>query len=160
MLLDGHGQSKADSPQESAFFGDAGKGKILLDLGSAVRVRKINTYSWHSSVMVDAGSPSLHARAPQQYTLYGSVGDSPPPIPGDPVVNGWTLISRVNTDDFFSVPPMRNRPEQQAVSIMGTAGAIGRFRFLLWEIRPRSVRRLTCEAIQNTFYGEFNVYAE
>ena len=47
VLLDGKGQSKADSPKESFFFADYSSGMILLDLGEKIPVKKVNTYSWH-----------------------------------------------------------------------------------------------------------------
>ena len=65
-----------------------------------------------------------HGAAPQRYTLYGYWGDNPPPAGGDPGASGWTLICRVDTDEFFAVPDP-NRPPQQAVSVMGANGTIG-----------------------------------
>ena len=33
----------------------------------------------------------------------------------------------MKTDEYFDVPPLRNRPEQQAVSITREGGELGRF---------------------------------
>ena len=59
LLLDGAGQSTADSPHQSVFFANNQKGKILLDLGRAVRVQKINSYSWHTLLGVPVESRAL-----------------------------------------------------------------------------------------------------
>ena len=40
LLLDGRGQSTSDAPGESVFFANNQKGRILLDLGSAVTVTR------------------------------------------------------------------------------------------------------------------------
>jgi hypothetical protein len=161
-LLDGKGQSTADSPGESVFFANNQKGKILLDLGKAVRVRKVDTYSWHAYEKVSAGHDRYDTRATQRYNLYGYVGERPPATAGDPAAHGWILISRVNTDDFFSVPPAVNRPTQQAVSITAADGNVGRYRFLLWDVHPTHVSPYPPypEGEQNTFFGEFDVFAE
>ena len=78
-LLDGRGQSKSDSPAESVFLNDKNVGKFLVDLGKVVRVRKINTYSWHEGIgpihPPDVPHPPdspYTAMAPQRYTLYGA----------------------------------------------------------------------------------------
>ena len=122
-------------------------GKFLVDLGKVVRVRKINTYSWHEGIgpihPPDVPHPPdspYTAMAPQRYTLYGACGNSPPPFEGDPVEHGWTRICHVDTDAFFSVPPILNRPPQQAVSISGADGEVGRYRYLLWA--PQATRVL------------------
>jgi hypothetical protein len=163
VLLDGHAQSKADSPGESCFFADNEQGRFVLDLGKPVRIQKINSYSWHAF----AGAPAEHdrydVRATQRYDLYGYEGDTPPAAEGSPVEHGWVLISRVNTDEFFSVPPVKNRPMQQAVSITAASGDVGRYRFLMWSVKPTHVKALPPhgpENDENTFFGELDVYAE
>jgi hypothetical protein len=104
-------------------------------------------------------------RATQRYALYGYSGDTPPPTAADPASHGWTLISRVDTDEFFTVPPVTNRPAQQGVSITGNDRKLGRYRFLLWAVQPTHAESFTSSpemppADQNTFFGEFDVYAE
>ena len=165
VLLDGRGQSKADAPRESFFFYDNFAGKILVDLGKPVLVRKINTYSWHVYEKAPLGHDMRDVRATQRYALYGYSGDTPPPAAGDPASHGWTLISRVDTDEFFTVPPVTNRPPQQGVSITGNNRKLGRYRFLLWAVQPTHAESFTSSpemppADQNTFFGEFDVYAE
>jgi hypothetical protein len=162
LLLDGKGQSNADSPHESVFFANNQKGKVLLDLGKAVQVRKINSFSWHTCATVPVETDRYDTRATQHYNLYGYAGDHPPPSEDDLVSAGWTLISRVNTDAFFSVPPVKNRPKQQGVSIMAANGDVGRYRFLLWDVHPTHVIPFPphSEQDQNTFFGEVDVYAE
>lgn len=165
LLLDGRGQSNSDSPGESVFFGNNNqKGRILLDLGRSVTVREINTYSWHKYEMVPPGHPRRNSRTIQRYVLYGYAGEMPPPTRGDPAANGWTLISRVNSDAFFAVLPRVEWPAQLAVSITGKDGQIGRYRYLLWEVHPTHVDAGPATTMRrsehNTFFGEFDVYAE
>jgi hypothetical protein len=154
-LLNGRGQSNADAPTESLFFEQDQSGLILIDLGRIVDVTKINTYSWHQ----DRLKAPNRIRAPQKYYLYGSTADPLPPVEGDLTARGWNLIARVNTDHFFGVPTIPFRPAQQAVSITGAGGSsLGRYRYLLWDVRPTRVEHLNVN--DNTFYGEFDVYAE
>jgi hypothetical protein len=150
-LLDGKGQSRADAPEESVFFQDGTSGLLLLDLGSAVAISKINTYSWHQHGLF-AGN---RIRAVQKFTLYGFAGDEPPAVDGPLTETGWVPIARVNSDDFFGVVKLLDRPAQQACSISAAQGIIGRYRYLLWEVQPSFFNGLN-----NTFYGEFDVYAE
>jgi ferric-dicitrate binding protein FerR (iron transport regulator) len=154
-LLDGRGQSKADAPAESLFFQTDDSGLILIDLGRIVDVMKVNTYSWHQ----DRLKPSNHIRASQKYYLYGSAADQLPPVEGNLIDQGWNLIARVNTDQFFGIPITLSRPAQQAISITGAGGSfLGRYRYLLWDVRP--TRGEHTNVSDNTFYGEFDVYAK
>ncbi|MHC4881673.1 MAG: FecR family protein [Planctomycetota bacterium] len=143
MLLDGMGQSRQDDPKRSAFFDDLG-GSFLVDLGQAISITKINTYSWHQHETLE----TRRKRAAQQYTLYGYSGDQLPDT-SHPARDGvWERIARVNTDSFFDVKNAfdQNRPAQQACSITAAQGEIGRFRYLLWVVEG------------GTFYGEFDVF--
>ncbi len=153
VLLDGRGQTTSDSPAESAFFDDNASGLLLLDLGRPVTVSKINTYSWHQN-RINEG----RVRAVQKFTLYGYAGDVPPPVDGDLSESGWVQIARVNSDDYFRVGEPIDRPAQQACSITGAYGAIGRYRYLLWQAEP--TRTLNKLYFNNTFYAEFDVYGE
>ena len=153
VLLDGRGQSKADSPSESVFFANNATGLLLLDLGRALSVTKINTYSWHQNK--DAEN---RFRAVQRFTLYGFAGDVLPATDGALAEAGWIQLARVNSDDFFRVAQPLDRPAQQACSITGAQGTVGRFRYLLWEVEPTQVRKPS--VMNNTFYGEFDVYGE
>jgi hypothetical protein len=169
LLQDGRGQSTSDAPGESVFFANNQKGRILLDLGRAVTIREINTYSWHKYEMVPPGHPRRNSRTIQRYVLYGYEGEIPPPTGGDPAASGWTLISRVNSDAFFAVLPRVEWPAQLAVSISGPVhdgegGRIGRYRYLLWEVHPTHVDAGPAATMKptehNTFFGEVDVYTE
>src|SRR5262245_40101137 len=122
-LHDGRVPADADQPSENFFFraGSDG-GRILIDLGSAIEIGQINTYSWHPTT-----------RGAQVYQLYGSDG------PGDfnaepkrgtaPEQCGWRLIAKVDTR-----PAAGESGGQYGVSISDSAGAIGRYRYLLFDI--------------------------
>ena len=161
-LLDGRGLSSADAFWEGVFFRDGETGKLLLDLGKVVRVQKINTYSWHESANYPRTPGARHtSRAPQRYTLYGFAGDSPPPVKGDPAAHGWTRICRIDTDEYFSVPPVLHRPAQQAVSIGGANREVARCRFLLWAPLATPTEDTPGDKWNaNTLFAEFDVYAE
>jgi ferric-dicitrate binding protein FerR (iron transport regulator) len=154
VLLDGRGQSQPDSPAESLFFKDNVDGMLLLDLGRAISIARINSYSWHQN--------GLHAdqrvRAVQKFTLYGFAGDQPPPTDGRLTESGWTLIARVNTDEFFRVAAPSDRPAQQACSVSGAHGAVGRYRYLLWELQ--ATRGENTSHTNATFYGEIDVHEQ
>ena len=144
VLVDGAGQSMQDSPRESAFFKSRSGGGILIDLGQAVSISRINSYSWHQHQEID----EHRERARQRFVVYGYAGDELPDLELSPKKSGWTRIARVNSDKFFRVNDRLDRPAQQACSISAAEGDIGRFRYLLWEVRP------------TTFYGELDVYGE
>ena len=158
LLVDGKGQSSHDSPAESVYFpNDVRSGMILMDLHRNVELQKINTYSWHQEW---ENAPN-RTRAPQKYFLYGSAGAEPPSVEGNLTANGWSLIARVNTDEFsFDAAKVPERPAQQAVSITAAAGPIGTYRYLLWDVRPTALPHPTSVKRVNTFYGEFDVYGE
>lgn len=142
VLLDGVGQSRQDAPLQSAFFNTGQNGSFLVDLGQAIDITKINSYSWHQHDLIE----EHRERAQQRFTLYGYAGDEMPDLSLPPDEAGWTRLARVNSDRFFRVNDRLDRPAQQACSITGARGAIGRYRYLLWEIN------------RNTFFGEFDVY--
>ena len=154
VLTDGKGQSQADAPDQSAFFSSDQQGLVLLDLGSPLPISRINTYSWHQ----DRGSDTNRIRATQKFYLYGSAAAEPPGTGGPLNEQGWVLLGRVNTDEFFEVSLPRTRPEQQATSITAARGPIGSYRHLLWDVRPS--RSGTQPVEDGTFYGEFDVYVE
>ena len=114
-----------------------------MDLGRAVSIRQINSYSWHQHNRIE----DHRVRAHQGYILYGFDGDNPPPAEaiGQPN-SGWVRIARVNSDQFFQVHQKLDRPSQQACSIFASKGELGRYRFLLWDVKAP------------TFFGEIDVY--
>jgi hypothetical protein len=153
LLLDGRGQTGSDSPAESVFFGPNDSGALLLDLGRAITISRINTYSWHQNKAVEN-----RVRAVQKFTLYGFAGENAPMFEGPPAEAGWVPIARVDSDDFFRVMQPIDRPAQQACSITGAHGAIGRYRYLLWAVEP--TQAVTKPVLDNTFYAEFDVYGQ
>lgn len=152
LLLDGRGQTTADSPAESVFFGNNSSGALLLDLGRPLSISRINTYSWHRN------RTDNRVRAVQKFTLFGATGDTPPAVDAPPSETGWQPIARVDSDDFFRVMHPLDRPAQQACSITGAQGAIGRYRYLLWLVEP--TRSPNPVFFNNTFYAEFDVFGE
>lgn len=151
LLLDGRGQSRADSPAESVFFDNNASGLLLLDLGRPLSISRINSYSWHQNRL-----PEVRVRAVQKFTLYGYAGDVPPATDEPLADSGWVPLARVNSDDFFRVMQPIDRPAQQACSITGAQGTIGRYRYLLWAVEPTQARNPLL--LNNTFYAEFDVY--
>ena len=74
--------SEPDEPHENFFF-DAGTdgGRIGIDLGNAIEIQQINTYSWHPDT-----------RGPQLYKLYAADGseqdfDASPKAGTDPTTD-------------------------------------------------------------------------
>ena len=143
LLLDGMGQSHQDAPRRSAFFNHQSGGSFLVDLGHAISVTKVNSYSWHQHETREEN----RRRATQRFTLYGYSGDQLPDMTLSPRRGGWTRIARVNTDRFFEVDEPLERPAQQACSITSAHGEIGRFRYLLWVVKG------------GTFFSEFDVFS-
>ena len=143
VLNDGKLPSEQDEPASNFFF-NAGTegGRILIDLGSLIRVKQVNTYSWHTDT-----------RAPQVYSLYAADGtaagfNSKPSKDVDPVKVGWKLIAKVDTR------PKTGEPGgQYGVSISDTTGALGKFRYLL----IAASRTESDDAWGNTFFSEINV---
>jgi hypothetical protein len=150
-INDGKLPQQQDEPAANFFF-DAGTegGKLELDLGKAVAIKEVNTYSWHPNT-----------RGPQVYKLYASDGTSKDfnPAPGpntDMAKAGWKLLATVDT-----------RPEgkgkgkgkggmggQYGVNIADPSGAaIGSYRYLLFDM----VRTEDTDPFGNTFYSEITV---
>jgi hypothetical protein len=142
-LNDGKLPSESDEPAANFFF-NAGTdgGRLLIDLGSSIGIKQVNTYSWHTDT-----------RAPQVYTLYaaGSAATGFNAKPGqdvDPVKVGWTEIAKVDTR------PKTGEPGgQYGVSISSTKGTLGQFRYLL----IAASRTESDDGWGNTFFSEINV---
>jgi len=142
-LVDGLLPHEEDEPGSNFFFnaGTTG-GRVRLDLGEAIDVAEVRTYSWHPNT-----------RGPQVYTLYASDGTDPafqtsPPNGVDPVSVGWRRMADVDTRT-----PGGDPGGQYGVSIHRTGGPLGHFRHLLF----------VCSATEmdddwgNTFYSEIDV---
>ena len=142
-ILDGTGQTSQDSPQESVFFeNDVKNGSLLIDLGKAISIKKINSYSWHQHNHI----PEHNNRAQQKFTLFGWPDRELPSLEKPAAESGWVRIARVNSEKFFHVKKLDNRPSQQACSIFASKGEIGKYRYLLLEVNGP------------TFFGEIDVY--
>jgi len=142
-LRDGKIPTEDDQPAENFFF-NAGTdgGRILVDLGSMIAVKQVNTHSWHSDT-----------RGPQVYTLYGSDGDAngfnpQPKKATDPQTCGWRRLAQVDTR-----PREGEGGGQYGVSISESSGVLGKYRYLLFDIR----RTESADPFGNTFYSEIDV---
>jgi hypothetical protein len=142
-LHDGKMPTEEDQPAENFFF-NAGTdgGRLLVDLGRAIDIKQVNTYSWHANT-----------RGPQVYKLYVSdanaAGSDAPPKKGtDPATCGWKLVAQVDTR-----PAGKEQGGQYGVSISDSAGTIGKYRYLLFDI----ARTEEADPFGNTFYSEIDV---
>ena len=142
-LHDGRVPDAADAPRDNFFFraGTDG-GRLTVDLGAAIDIKQINTYSWHAGT-----------RGPQVYTLYASDGTNAafvarPRRGTDPAACGWTRVAAVDTR-----PPQGDPGGQYGVGISDSQGALGKYRHLLFDIS----RTEDADAFGNTFYSEIDV---
>jgi hypothetical protein len=104
----------------------------------------VNTYSWHPS-----------DRGPQVYKLYGADGNAdgfnPTPKRGiSPQQCGWSFIAAVDTR-----PEAGGPGGQYGVRIFDTAGALGKYRYFLFDVSQTENR----DGFGNTFYSEIDVRA-
>lgn len=142
-LTDGILPGNEDEPEANFFFADGSDGgRFLLDLGRSIDISQVNTYSWHP-----------YDRAPQVYNLFASNGSDPqfnpePDAKTDPASCGWKLIATVDTR-----PNGDDEGGQYGVSIGGTSGGLGNFRYLLFDAIPTE----TDDPWGNTFFSEVNV---
>ncbi len=142
-LHDGATPTEADEPSANFFFlqGTDG-GRIEIDLGNAIDIKQINTYSWHTDT-----------RAPQVYTVYASDGktagfNAEPKRGSEPEQFGWKLIAKVDTRKEGG-----EEGGQHGVSIFDTAGAIGHYQYLLFDISQTE----KSDPFGNTFYSEIDI---
>ena len=142
-LIDGKLPSDADQPSANFFFAPGTEGgRLLMDLGEVIDIKHVNTYSWHTNT-----------RGPQVYKLYG--GDAALAdfvAKRDRIADlekaGWNLIASVDTR------PKEGEPGgQYGVSINDSAGSIGRYRYLLFEVS----RADSSTPFGNTFFSEIDV---
>jgi len=140
VLHDGRIPTGPDEPQANFFFAAGTEGgRILVDFGQPTSLRYISTYSRHPNT-----------RGPQVYTLYGARGDEPgfrrlADDRNPPERAGWTLIATLDTRPSGGPPG-----GQYGVLITNTNGAIGPFRYLLFDIRPTE----RDDPFGNTFFSE------
>jgi hypothetical protein len=143
-LNDGKLPTEEDQPEENFFFnaGTSG-GRLQVDLGRAMRVKQVNTYSWHPNT-----------RGPQVYKLYASDGaatnfNAAPKNGTNPETCGWKFIAKVNT----KAKDESDDGGQYGVSISDSSGALGQFRYLLFDMS----RTEENDDFGNTFYSEIDV---
>ncbi|HUL51128.1 MAG TPA: basic secretory protein-like protein [Candidatus Nitrosotalea sp.] len=146
VLHDGQVPEEEDQPSQNFFFraGTDG-GRLALDLGGVIAVKRVSTYSWHPG-----------PRGPQVYKMYAADGNAngfnaEPRRGTDPTSCGWKLIATVDTR------PKAGNDEgggQYGVAISDSeAGAFGNFRYLLFDV----TRTEDHDAFGNTFYSEIDV---
>ena len=144
-LTDGMLPTDEDEPAANFFFnaGSSG-GRFRMDLGQAIDIAQVNTYSWHPDT-----------RGPQLYKLYGSDGVDPkfnaaPRRGVDPVTCGWQFIATVST--------LKDGEEggQYAVSVNNPKGNLGKYRYLLFDCYVTEMN----DDWGNTFYSEVDVVAQ
>ncbi|HEY2091094.1 MAG TPA: hypothetical protein VGJ81_04340 [Thermoanaerobaculia bacterium] len=144
-LVDGLTPSVEDEPGANLFFAaNTWGGRIRYDLGAVTEVAEIRSYSWHPD-----------SRAPQVYYVYGSDGTSPnfdpaPSTKKDLASTGWKQIAFVDTR-----PKSGDAGGQYAVSITDTAGPLGYYRYLLFDVFESESE----DVWGNTFYSEISVVA-
>ena len=153
-LTDGRLPTEEDEPESNLFF-DVGTwgGRFRMDLGSAIEIAQVNSYSWHYG-----------DRGPQVYVLYASDGTDPnfnpaPATPLDPAKVGWRRIASVDTRPRINGAPIKEGYElggQYGVSITHASGSIGKYRYLLFDCFEAE----TEDDYGNTFYSEINVIAK
>jgi len=145
-LNDGKLPTEEDEPSENFFFAEnTDGGRLLLDLGSAIDIKQVNTYSWHPNT-----------RGPQVYKLYASDGtaegfNAKPKKKTDPEKCGWKLIASVDTRSKDNVGG-----GQYGVSISDSEGALGKYRYLLFDCFETEAD----DDSGNTFYSEIDVVAK
>lgn len=155
-LIDGKGQNRQDAPRQSVYFEDRRhKASLLLDLSKKVDISKVNTYTWHESWRDKLDS----TRAVQKYTLWGYNGSGSPILENNTLSEtGWIRIARVNSDAFFNVTTIEDRPAQQACSIFAEGNSLGKFRYLLFDVK--ATRGGPFDHPYHIFFGEIDVFAE
>jgi hypothetical protein len=143
VLNDGKLPTEEDEPSANFFFteGEDG-GRLSIDLAKVIEVKQVNTYSWHPNT-----------RGPQVYKLYAADGsaagfNAEPKKDTDPTKCGWKLVATVDTRS-----PNGEPGGQYGVSISDSAGAIGKYRYLLFDISQTEKD----DSFGNTFYSEINV---
>ncbi len=142
-LIDGRLPTDEDEPGANVFFsaGSSG-GRFSLDLGQAIDIAQVNSYSWHPN-----------SRGPQLYKLYAAAGsetnlDLKPKRGVDPATRGWKFIATVNT-----LPQRGEDGGQYGVSVTDSSGSLGKYRYLLFDCYVTELY----DNWGNTFYSEIDV---
>jgi hypothetical protein len=145
-LVDGMLPTSEDEPGANVFFtARSFGGRFRIDLGGAIEIAQVNSYSWHPS-----------ARGPQLYKLYVSDGSEPgldlaPRRGVDPATCGWKFMATVST-----IPERGEDGGQYGVSITDQRGSLGKYRYLLFDCWVTE----SADDWGNTFYSEIDVVAK
>jgi hypothetical protein len=143
VLHDGRVPNEEDQPAANFFFAAGSEGgRLLVDLGSAIDIKQVNTYSWHPG-----------ERGPQVYGLYAADGsaagfNAQPKKGTDPQTCGWKLIAQVDTR-----PQQGEAGGQYGVSVSDSAGVLGKYRYLLFDVS----RTDSGSPFGQTFFSEIDV---
>ncbi len=132
-MNDGALPQNDDEPERVSFF-DGATGRLLIDLGEARVIHRINTYSWHKS-----------DRAPQKFRCFGARSDAADPGSKELPSADWMLIAEV---DSFAL----GEGGKHGSCIFNPGGSVGSYRRLLLELPANA-------ASQGTFVGEIDVLA-
>jgi hypothetical protein len=145
LLYDGLVPRSDDSPRENFFFAPGtSNGCIAVDLGQLTEISEVVTYSWHSG-----------SRGPHVYNLYASTGAQKDfrwnqvDNDADLVQCGWSRIASVDTRNSGHLGG------QHASVVSDPSGAIGTFRYLLFEMQPTEIDT----PFGNTFFSEIDIVA-
>jgi len=145
-LTDGFAPAMEDQPDANVFFkGGTGGGRFRIDLGKAIEIAQVNTYSWHPG-----------SRGPQVYRPWAGDESDPKfnPEPRgtiDPITCGWKKIALVDTRGNEG-----QDGGQYGVSISNSQGSLGNYRYLLFDCYVTEV----ADNWGNTFYSEVDVVAK
>ena len=153
VVLDGQGQSEEDRPDQSLYLANDETGFIMMDLGKPVSISRLHTYTWRRYHRTGERS-----RAVQRYTLWAAKDKLPdgPPEKGNP--NGWKRVARVDSDAFFEVDEMLDRPAQQACALIPSGKSLGTYRYLLFDTQPTQMPPGETRSSHHTFFGEIDVF--
>jgi hypothetical protein len=145
-LVDGRLPTDEDEPAANVIFnpGSSG-GRFRMDLGKAIDIVQVNSYSWHPN-----------SRGPQLYKLYAAEGseenlDLAPKRGLDPATRGWKFIATVST-----LPQQGEDGGQYGVSVTDPSGSLGKYRYLLFDCYVTELY----DNWGNTFYSEIDVVAK
>jgi hypothetical protein len=140
QLHDGLLPAGEDEPSQNFFFaaGTSG-GRVLVEFDQPKEIKEVNTYSWHPG-----------SRGPQVYKFYAADGlatnfNARPESGSNPERAGWRQLAEVDT--------RANGGGQYGVSTSDSKGSLGKFRYLLFDIKPTE----TSDGFGNTFYSEIDV---
>jgi quinoprotein glucose dehydrogenase len=134
-LTDASLPANNDDTAHSTWF-DGEAYRFTLDLGKALELERINTYSWHRE-----------GRAAQAWVLWGAAGAAMPDGAGDPAKAGWSRIAQVDTSSL-------GEGGKHGVSVLAGGGSLGTYRWLLWQ------SAVTTPVRAGTFFAKINVFAK